>query len=62
VYLNQLDAQVLAPASWNSFLLNGTNHTVLWTWATATTSTSVNLRTWVHDMITDASTWTSAGP
>ncbi len=60
--LSQLDVQVLQPAGWNTFFMNGTNHTLLWTWATATTTTSVNLRSWVDDMITDASTWTSAGP
>jgi hypothetical protein len=60
--LDQLDAQVFQPANWNAFFLNGTNHTMLWSWATSTTTTSVKLESWVNDMITDAPTWTTAGP
>jgi hypothetical protein len=62
VYLNQLMSQQYHPTSTQTYILNGTKHTTLWNWAAAETTTSVNLRTWVTDMVTDSPTWTSAGP
>jgi hypothetical protein len=61
-YLNQLTDQVLHPANYQTYFLNGTNHTMLFTPATDTTSTGVNLWDWLNQMESDDPQWTSAGP
>jgi hypothetical protein len=62
LYLNQLSTNALHPSHFQTYLLDGANHTMLWSWASANTDAGVNLRTWVGQMVTDDSKWTSAGP
>jgi hypothetical protein len=62
LYLNQLANQELHPSMVNTYFMNGTNHTMLWSWSTISTSQGVNLRDWVTQMVTDDPQWTSAGP
>jgi hypothetical protein len=62
IYLDDLVSQKLQPAGVKTFLVSGTGHTILWSWATTTTSQGVNLRTWVGDMMANDAGWTSTGP
>jgi hypothetical protein len=62
LYLNQLSANALHPSSFQTYLLNGTNHTILWSWVSDETDAGVNLRSWVGQMVTDDPKWISAGP
>ena len=62
LYLQQLGTQQLQPSNVKTFWVNGTGHTILWSWATTNTTASVNLRAWITQMISDDPQWTSAGP
>jgi hypothetical protein len=60
--LNSLATQVLAPNGIHTFFVNGNSHTMLGSPANYTTSTNVNLWTFLSQMVTDNPSWVSAGP
>jgi hypothetical protein len=60
--LNSLATQVLAPQGIRTFFVNGSSHTMLGSPASYTTSTNVNLWTFLGQMVTDDPNWVSAGP